>query len=166
MFSSLFAEIVAICWIFEASFPTSFESFLRFFTTSITALSMPLFKSIGFAPAATFLSPAVIIACASTVAVVVPSPAISAVLEATSFTICAPIFSMGSFNSISLATVTPSLVICGAPNFFPITTFRPFGPKVTLTAFAKASTPAFSFSLASMSNKISFAMLNYLIVIY
>src|ERR1043166_8802258 len=45
------------------------------------------------------------------VAVVVPSPATSEVFDATSRTICAPMFSSGSFRSISLATVTPSLVI-------------------------------------------------------
>jgi hypothetical protein len=45
-----------------------------------TALSIPRFKSIGFDPAATFFNPAVTNACANTVAVVVPSPAMSAVL--------------------------------------------------------------------------------------
>ena len=55
----------------------------------MTALSIPRFKSIGFAPAATLFSPALTIACANTVAVVVPSPATSAVLAATSLTICA-----------------------------------------------------------------------------
>jgi hypothetical protein len=54
------------------------------------------------------------IACASTVAVVVPSPASSEVLEATSFTICAPMFSNLSFSSISFATDTPSLVTVGS----------------------------------------------------
>ncbi len=54
-------------------------------------------------------------AWASTVAVVVPSPATSDVLDATSFTICAPMFSKRSSSSISLATVTPSLVMVGAP---------------------------------------------------
>ena len=54
-------------------------------------------------------------ACASTVAVVVPSPALSEVLDATSFTICAPMFSNASESSISLATDTPSLVMVGAP---------------------------------------------------
>ena len=54
-------------------------------------------------------------AWASTVAVVVPSPASSLVREATSFTICAPMFSNLSDSSISLATVTPSLVMRGAP---------------------------------------------------
>src|SRR5271167_2884635 len=80
-------------------------------------------------------------ACARTVAVVVPSPATSEVLEATSRTICAPMFSSGSFSSISFATVTPSLVVSGEPNFFSITTLRPLGPRVTLTASARTFTP-------------------------
>src|SRR5262249_7007699 len=81
------------------------------------------------------------IACASTVAVVVPSPAVSDVLLATSRTICAPMFSSGSFRSISLATVTPSLVMVGDPNFLSRTTLRPFGPRVTFTASASWFTP-------------------------
>src|SRR5256885_1831622 len=80
-------------------------------------------------------------ACASTVAVVVPSPAVSDVLLATSRTICAPMFSSGSFRSISFATVTPSLVIVGDPNFLSRTTLRPFGPRVTFTASASWFTP-------------------------
>ncbi len=46
----------------------------------------------------------------------------------------------------------------GPPNFLSITTFLPCGPSVTFTALAKASTPLFSASLASMSNLMSFAM--------
>src|ERR1051326_770204 len=80
-------------------------------------------------------------ACASTVAVVVPSPAMSEVLEATSRTICAPMFSRPSCNSISFATATPSLVMVGDPNLFSITTLRPLGPSVTLTASANMLTP-------------------------
>src|SRR5262245_10473520 len=80
-------------------------------------------------------------ACASTVAVVVPSPAVSDVLLATSRTICAPMFSSGSFSSISFATVTPSLVIVGEPNFLSSTTLRPLGPRVTFTASASWLTP-------------------------
>src|SRR5258707_13385634 len=106
-----------------------------------TALSMPRLRAIGLAPAATVFTPSRKIACASTVAVVVPSPATSEVLEATSRTICAPIFSSGSRSSISLATVTPSLVMIGAPNFFSITALRPLGPRVILTASARAFTP-------------------------
>src|SRR5512147_1647050 len=50
-------------------------------------------------------------------------------------------FSRGSLSSISLATVTPSLVIKGEPNFLSRTTFRPLGPSVTLTASARRLTP-------------------------
>src|SRR5262249_39129442 len=49
------------------------------------------------------------------VLVVVPSPATSLVLLATSRTIWAPMFSNLSASSISLATATPSLVMRGAP---------------------------------------------------
>src|SRR5512146_2480089 len=80
-------------------------------------------------------------ACASTVAVVVPSPAVSDVLLATSRTIWAPMCSSGSFRSISFATVTPSLVIVGDPNFLSRTTLRPLGPSVTFTASASWLTP-------------------------
>ena len=52
---------------------------------------------------------------AKTVAVVVPSPAMSLVLPATSFTISAPMFSNLSLNEISFAIVTPSFVMCGPP---------------------------------------------------
>jgi chaperonin GroEL (HSP60 family) len=45
-------------------------------------------------------------------------------------------------SSISFATVTPSLVMVGDPNFFSMTTLRPLGPRVTFTASARALTPA------------------------
>ena len=102
---------------------------------------MPRFRSIGFMPAATYFMPSVTIDCASTVAVVVPSPARSEVLDATSLTICAPMFSNLSFSSISLATETPSLVTVGEPKLRSSTTLRPFGPSVILTAFARMLTP-------------------------
>ena len=105
-------------------------------TTASTARSMPRFSSIGLAPAVTFFRPSRKIAWARTVAVVVPSPARSEVLVATSFTIWAPMFSIGSLSSISLATVTPSLVTVGEPNFLSMTTFLPLGPSVTFTASA------------------------------
>src|SRR5437870_3579046 len=89
---------------------------------------------------------------ASTVAVVVPSPAVSEVREATSFTIWAPMFSNLFSSSISLATVTPSLVTVGAPHDFSITTFRPRGPSVTLTASASVFTPC-RISLRAVSSK-------------
>src|SRR5246127_667707 len=118
---------------------------------------MPRLRSIGFMPAATALAPSRTIACASTVAVVVPSPARSLVLEATSLSIWAPMFSNLSSSSISLATVTPSLVMRGAPNDLSRTTLRPLGPNVTLTALARISTPRSMRSRASLWNRTSFA---------
>ena len=153
--SSEFAEIVAICWISFLS-DAAVELFLIDSTTTSTALSIPRFNSIGLAPAVTNLLPSLKIACASTVAVVVPSPATSAVLLATSRTICAPIFSSLSSRTISFATVTPSLVIVGAPNERSKTTLRPKGPRVTFTAPAKVSTPLRTFSRASEPKTILF----------
>ena len=86
---------------------------------------MPRFRPIGLAPAATLRRPSRTSAWASTVAVVVPSPAMSLVLVATSFTSWAPMFSNGSSSSISRAMDTPSLVMVGAPNFLSSTTLRP-----------------------------------------
>ena len=56
-------------------------------TTASTARSMPRLRSIGFMPAATAFAPSRTMDCASTVAVVVPSPASSLVRLATSRTI-------------------------------------------------------------------------------
>ncbi len=113
-----------------------------------TEASMPFLRSIGFTPAATNFRPSVNSASASTIAVVVPSPAMSLVLVATSFTSLAPMFSKGSSSSISLETVTPSLVITGPPKLFLSTTTRPDGPSVTFTARASFCTPARIFRLA------------------
>ena len=90
--------------------------------TAAVAWSMPRLSAIGFTPAATARRPSWTIAWASTVAVVVPSPATSLVLVATSLVSWAPRFSNGSSSSISRATVTPSLVIVGAPHFLSSTT--------------------------------------------
>src|SRR5262245_1798547 len=110
-------------------------------TAASTARSIPRLRLIGFAPAVTFFNPSRKIAWARTVAVVVPSPATSEVLLATSRTMRAPISSFFSASSISLATVTPSLVTTGDPNFFESSTLRPFGPRVTFTVFARMFTP-------------------------
>src|SRR5687768_18280310 len=58
--------------------------------------------------------------------------------------------SSGSESSISFATVTPSFVTVGAPNFLSMTTFRPLGPRVTFTASASWSTPRLSAARASL----------------
>ncbi len=144
-------------WAISDDEATGLARFSRSLTTAATAISMPRLKSIGFMPAATDLAPSRTIAWANTVAVVVPSPAVSLVLEATSRTICAPIFSNLSSSSISLATVTPSLVMRGAPKLFSMTTLRPLGPSVTFTALARISTPRSMRSRASPENFTSLA---------
>ena len=45
----------------------------------------------------------------------------------------------------------------GEPNFLAMTTFRPFGPKVTRTAFARTLTPLSIALRASSLNFKSFA---------
>ena len=102
-------------WAISSLVDTFLERFLSSSITNSPARSMPRLRSIGFMPAATDLAPSRTIAWASTVAVVVPSPAVSDVRVATSRTIWAPMFSNLSESSISLATVTPSLVMRGAP---------------------------------------------------
>ena len=112
--SSSPAEIDATCEI--SSLDSIFLALsLKISIASFAASSIPFFKKTGFAPALNIFNPSLTIACAKIVAVVVPSPATSFDLIATSLTRAAPIFSNGSSNSISFAIVTPSLVIKGAP---------------------------------------------------
>ncbi len=118
---------------------------------------------IGLTPAATLFIPSFVIAYASTVAVVVPSPATSLVFEATSFKSCAPMFSNGSSSSISRATDTPSFVTVGAPYFLSRRTSLPFGPNVVITAFEIFSTPLTRDFLASSLNCNCFAIIYLLI---
>jgi len=91
-------------------------------------------------PAATDLAPSRTMAWASTLRWCAITGQI-VVLEATSRTICAPMFSNLSSSSISFATVTPSLVMRGEPKLLSSTTLRPLGPSVTFTALARISTP-------------------------
>src|SRR5215210_1780383 len=134
------AATAAIC----SRVSTGRAFFLISATTASTACSMPRLMTIGFAPAVTTRRPSATSAWPRTTAVVVPSPATSSVLVATSFRSCAPMFSNGSSSSMSRAIVTPSLVIVGLPNFLSRTTFRPFGPIVTFTASARRSMPFLS----------------------
>src|SRR5712671_1215557 len=150
------AEMVPT-WAISALVETLRERDWTSLTTAATAMSMPRFRSIGFIPAATAFEPSRTMACARIVAVVVPSPARSLVLLATSRTICAPMFSNLSASSMSLATVTPSLVMRGAPNDLSRTTLRPLGPRVTRTAFARMSTPRSMRSRASVPKRTSLA---------
>src|SRR5438132_11508695 len=160
MVESLFAEIVPTCAISFCSL-VGLDIDLSSPTPPPTPLSMPRLRVIGSWPAATILSPSVKMARARTVAVVVPSPATSEVFDATSFTICAPMFSNLSSSSISFATVTPSLVMFGAPNDFSRTTLRPRGPSVTVTASARTFTPRRILSRASWLNFTSFAAIDF-----
>src|SRR5215213_994044 len=144
-------------WAISSLVDTFLARALRSATTASTAMSTPRLRSIGFMPAATALAPSFTIAWASTVAVVVPSPATVLVLVATSRTIWAPMFSNLSDSSISFATVTPSLVMRGAPKLLSSTTLRPLGPSVTLTALARMSTPRSRRSRASDENLTSLA---------
>ena len=89
MFSSPFADIVAIC---STLSPTLIDCLSNSDTTTSTALSIPLLRYTGLVPASTNLNPSEAIAWASTVAVVVPSPASSAVFCDTSLTNWTPIF--------------------------------------------------------------------------
>src|SRR5918995_5934353 len=130
------------------------------FTTSAVAMSMPRFRSIGFMPAATDFAPSLTMEAARTVAGVVPSPARSLVFEATSRTIWAPMFSNLSESSISLATVTPSLVMRGAPKDLSRMTLRPLGPSVTFTALLRISTPRNNLSRASVEKRTSLAAIS------
>ncbi len=77
-----------------SSWDSSSRAWLRMASaTASTARSMPRLRPIGLAPAATLRRPSCTSAWASTVAVVVPSPATSLVLVATSLASCAPRFS-------------------------------------------------------------------------
>ena len=152
--AALIDAVAAICSLVS----TSLAVLVSASETSSTALSMPRFRAIGLAPAATLRRPSRTSAWASTVAVVVPSPATSSVFLATSLTSSAPIFSQGSSSSISLAMLTPSLVIVGAPHFLSSTTLRPLGPSVTRTASASWFMPRSSPRRASSSNAIILAM--------
>src|SRR6266567_1579316 len=62
-----------------------------------------------------------------------------------------------SSSSISLATVTPSLVMRGAPNDLSSRTLRPLGPSVTRTAWVSVSMPRNILSRASTENFTSLA---------
>ena len=66
-------------------------------------------------------------------------------------------FSNLSESSISLATVTPSLVIRGAPKLLSRTTLRPLGPSVTLTVSFSTWTPLSIRLRASVENLTSLA---------
>lgn len=105
---------------------TGFERFFSSLMTVSTAIMTPRRISTGLAPLLMVSKPSLAMARANTVAVVVPSPASSLVLLATSCTSLAPMFLYLSFRSILLATVTPSLVTLGLPQLCSMMTVRPW----------------------------------------
>src|SRR5687768_8735810 len=151
------AAEMAATWAISPLPSTSRACFWMASTVTATACSMPRLSAMGLAPAATLRIPWWTMARARTVAVVVPSPATSLVLVATSLASWAPMFSQGSSSSISLAMVTPSLVIVGAPHFLSRTTLRPLGPRVMATVSARRFTPRSKALRASSSNFSIFA---------
>ncbi len=126
--ASLLAEIVPT-WAISSFFETGRDMVASSATAASTAFSIPRRTAVGLAPVVTVRRPSRKIARARMVAVVVPSPAVSEVFDATTLTSLAPMFSNGSGSSISLETVTPSLVTVGPPNDFERITFRPVGPE-------------------------------------
>src|ERR1700730_3564802 len=147
----------AICCI-SARLSTGRAARLSASTTAATAASIPRCRSTGLPPCWTLVMPSVTIAWASTVAVVVPSPATSLVWLATSLTSCAPMFSKGSGIWISRAMVTPSLMMVGGPASLSSIALRPIGPRVTRPALARLSTPDTRSRRASSLNLSSFAI--------
>jgi len=130
---------------------TGRDIFFRAWSTLAAAARMPRASAIASAPAVTLRKPSAKSPWASTVAVVVPSPAASEVFEAASLTSLAPMFWNLSARSISSATVTPSLVTVGAPHPLSRTAVRPRGPSVLLTASVTLLTPSSRAARASLS---------------
>lgn len=134
---------------------TGLDIFFKCSTTHSTAIMTPLRISTGFAPLEIFSKPSFAIARASTVAAVVPSPADSLVLLATSWTSFAPMFWNLSLSSMPLATVTPSLVILGEPHDCSRITLRPYTKYMLVTASYITSYPSFYLWSHGYSNCIS-----------
>ena len=150
---SLFAEMVATAAMLSS---TDCDIDLISATTTSMPFCMPRTSAFASTPAATCRSPALNSASARMVAVVVPSPASSEVLEAASLTSCAPMFSALLRNSSSSATVTPSLVTVGPPHDLSSTAFRPRGPSVDFTAAESFLKPDSRAVRASASKASSF----------
>mmetsp|Transcript_38045 Transcript_38045/g.89058 ORF Transcript_38045/g.89058 Transcript_38045/m.89058 type:complete len:369 (+) Transcript_38045:784-1890(+) len=105
-------EIAAICW-YCSRVDTGIAASRILDTKNGAALSRPLRSAMALAPADTYFRPRCTIACVSTVAVVVPSPARESVLDAACSSRLTPIFSIGSASCTSEAMVTPSLTTRG-----------------------------------------------------
>ena len=138
---SLLPEIAATLAIAFLSVLMLIAFFFRCSTTSSLAFMMPRLSAIGLAPAATLRRPSWITRLRQqggggrAVAGDVVGLARHFLDQLRAHVL------QRIRSSISLAMVTPSLVIVGLPHFFSSTTLRPRGPSVTLTALATLSTP-------------------------
>ena len=152
MTGSLLAEMAATSLILRA--PTLRERFSREPTTSFAMRCTCRMTSVPFTSGVMSDIPRTAMASVSTMAVVVPSPALVAVLSAASFIIRTARFSTGSIRSMLLATVTPSLVtvIPWVWYWLSISTVLPRGPRVLFTALAMVAMPLPNLRRASSSN--------------
>src|SRR5215213_4779907 len=157
------AAEIAATWAISSLPFTGVAISWSFWTRAADPRSMPCLSSMALAPAATLRIPSWTMAWASTIAVVVPSPATSLVFVAASLSSCAPILAKWLSSAISLATVTPSWVTVGAPYFLSSATLRPLGPSVVLTALASVSTPSFKDWRAAVLNSRILAILRNLL---
>mmetsp|Transcript_60042 Transcript_60042/g.110000 ORF Transcript_60042/g.110000 Transcript_60042/m.110000 type:complete len:251 (-) Transcript_60042:335-1087(-) len=146
--SSLFAEREAM-FLYCSQVVTGIAILRIFSIKKAAALTRPRCTATELAPFSMNLMPALHIACVSTAAVVVPSPARSSVCEHACKRSLTPTSSSGLSTETLPAMETPSLMITGICFSSEITTFRPRGPRVTLTASATLSTPSKSAVRAS-----------------
>merc|ERR1719264_2527757 len=100
MVVSPFADIVATCAI-SSGVVTGLARLFRLSQTFSTAVMRPLLISTGLEPWVTLSKPLHAIALAKTVAVVVPSPASSLVLFATSWTSLARAIACKGFDNVT-----------------------------------------------------------------
>jgi hypothetical protein len=135
---SLLAEIEAICFILSESVPTTL---IVLPSQLLYCLVDTTFQIHWICSCSNVFQSFFTIVC-KTVAVVVPSPAKSLVLRLL-LPFERPYFLMVfQFNFFGYSNAI--FVTVGGPKDFPMITLRPFGPRVTLTAFANASTPRFN----------------------
>mmetsp|Transcript_33250 Transcript_33250/g.99222 ORF Transcript_33250/g.99222 Transcript_33250/m.99222 type:complete len:496 (+) Transcript_33250:367-1854(+) len=146
--SSELAEMEAIC-LYCSYVVTGSASSRILAEKKAAAFSSPFCSATALWPDEVSRIPSRMMACVSTVAVVVPSPARESVCDAACSSSLTPTFSGIDSRFTSPAMVTPSFTTAGILPVGRMTTLRPRGPMVTLTASATLFTPAISASRAS-----------------
>ena len=159
---SLFADIDAT---FFNVLPLTFLDLFSNLPTITSVMSfMCLITSVTLCLSFNSSCPCNTIASVNTTLVVVPSPALVAVLSAASFIILTARFSTGSSRKIDFATVTPSLVTVIPCVWFglSISTVLPRGPSVLFTALEIVVIPFINLSLPSLSKTKSFGFIMFI----